>query len=468
MLQSVNERSAEVGCRIRNMGRIWLSVMSAAIWLALSMSARADVLVLRPGMLGPEVDRLAEEGAAPVSLELRGEASAVDLASLKRIPRSVELLDLSGLRISAVDLGTASYMGRSSFAEGEIPPYSLFATGIKKVMLPDGLRAIGEGAFAQSALESVSLPASVRDIGESAFYRCTALSEADLSSCAPDSIPPLCFYGCVALRRLSLPSSVRKIGKMAFMKSGLGNLDLGQATSAGDYAFALMPALREIKCTAGLMAGEGCFFGDSRLEMFPSHPKGAGALAFAGSGARSFGGYISGEVIEEGAYAAIPADSVAFGPEVREIRSHAFRNVDRLETIDIRACADRIPRLSDNAFSGVDTEGIRLIVDDRYVDLWKSDDGWRRFDIIGRPSGIKDITAGSGDGGPEIRLDGDRLVVRASAPIESVHVYSADGLMLFMGVGEGELFEVVLPGLPPVVIVRVSSGGVIRSRVTGR
>lgn len=442
-------------------------VVSAVVCVAVSMAVRADVLVLRPGMLGPEVDRLIGEGRTPSLLELRGEASAVDLAALKRIPRSVELLDLSALKISAVDLGTASYMGRSSFGDGEIPPYSLFASGIKKIMLPEGLRYIGDGAFAQSALESVSLPSSVRGIGESVFYRCAALVEADLASGAPDSIPAFCFYGCVSLRRVSLPLSVRKIGKMAFMKSGLESLDLGQATSAGDYACALMPALREVRTSAGLMAGEGCFFGDSRLEMFSSHPSGSGALAFAGTAARSFGGYISGEIIEEGAYAAIPADSVAIGPEVREIRAHAFRNADRLEKIDIRACADRIPLLCETAFSGVEVESVNLIVDERYVDQWKQADGWRLFNITGRPSGIRDITTGSPDHGPEIRLNGDRLTVRSSVPIESVHVFSADGLPLYMGACSGLLFETELPGLPPVVIVRVSSGGVIRSCVIG-
>ena len=46
---------------------------------------------------------------------------------------------------------------------------------LKSVVLPDGLRKIGDRWFANSDIESVVIPASVREIGAEAFFMCERL-----------------------------------------------------------------------------------------------------------------------------------------------------------------------------------------------------------------------------------------------------------------------------------------------------
>lgn len=105
--------------------------------------------------------------------------------------------------------------------------------------VPEGVSAIGNGAFARCAgLETVTMPDSVerlehscfynctslrlvrlgaglRVIGDSAFSRCVSLSQVELPE-GLEEILPCAFETCTSLREIRLPSSVRKISMLAF------------------------------------------------------------------------------------------------------------------------------------------------------------------------------------------------------------------------------------------------------------
>ena len=147
------------------------------------VSVKAATVVLRPGLLPSQVRVWQKE--LPSDIRLEGETLAIDLVSLRDLPVSVKILDMSALEIKGTTLENSSYMGRYLFSDGEIPPFALFATEVEEVLLPSGVTAIGEGAFAETPLKRIVFPASLVSVGARAFYLCDMLEEADLSLCSP-------------------------------------------------------------------------------------------------------------------------------------------------------------------------------------------------------------------------------------------------------------------------------------------
>lgn len=63
----------------------------------------------------------------------------------------------------------------------EIMDYAFYgAKALKRVKLPDTLKIINHGAFAESGIEEIVLPDGFEEIAPNAFYRCFDLNEADL------------------------------------------------------------------------------------------------------------------------------------------------------------------------------------------------------------------------------------------------------------------------------------------------
>ena len=65
-------------------------------------------------------------------------------------------------------------------------------TKLEKIVIPEGIETIGQGAFAECEnLTSVTLPSTIRSIGDWAFQGCTNLTEVII----PESVTSIRFGG---------------------------------------------------------------------------------------------------------------------------------------------------------------------------------------------------------------------------------------------------------------------------------
>lgn len=121
----------------------------------------------------------------------------------------------------------------------EIPPFAFFSCGLRKVVLADGLKKIGEHAFgANFALTRIQLPNTVRSIGASAFEKCESLEDVYLPERIV-SIERSVYEDCRSLRTVNIPSSVHRIKSRAFsgIKNLTVNINKGQTIIISDDAF---------------------------------------------------------------------------------------------------------------------------------------------------------------------------------------------------------------------------------------
>ena len=86
----------------------------------------------------------------------------------------------------------------------------------KEYSIPDGIQAIGKGAFSNcNSLISMTIPESVTVIDKGAFWNCRNLTSVTI----PDSVTSIgdyAFLGCSSLTSVTLPDSVTTIGGYAF------------------------------------------------------------------------------------------------------------------------------------------------------------------------------------------------------------------------------------------------------------
>ena len=81
---------------------------------------------------------------------------------------------------------------------------------ISDVVIPEGVRAIGYGAFMETYADKVTIPNGVTRIEEAAFYECTLFEVV-----IPDSVTEIenwAFGCCEWMRSITIPESVTRIG----------------------------------------------------------------------------------------------------------------------------------------------------------------------------------------------------------------------------------------------------------------
>ncbi|MBQ6453723.1 MAG: leucine-rich repeat domain-containing protein [Coriobacteriales bacterium] len=116
----------------------------------------------------------------------------------------------------------------------------------RDVVVPDGVDAIGQGAFKGANITSVTLPNSVTKILNEAFSGCTELARINIPR-GVKSIAYRAFEDCTALTAISLPANIDGIGYGAFERSGIKSIIIPPGTTQiPNGAFRNMSALTAV------------------------------------------------------------------------------------------------------------------------------------------------------------------------------------------------------------------------------
>ena len=132
---------------------------------------------------------------------------------------------------------------------------------LKRVVLGEGVREIGEGAFSRcTALEELVLPQTLTTVGKQAFSHCRALPATNL----PESVTSIgwgAYSDCEALKELSIPQGISKLSDNMFSSDGWFNGCGFEAvtipdhiTAIGNCTFAGCKLLKKVVLSANMTA----------------------------------------------------------------------------------------------------------------------------------------------------------------------------------------------------------------------
>lgn len=91
-------------------------------------------------------------------------------------------------------------------------------TELKKISIPESVVEIGGGAFGLTNIERIVIPRNVKKIGGSAFFWCSNLTEVVLD-CQLEVLSGGMFENCYNLNSVILPETLKVIGPQAFVES---------------------------------------------------------------------------------------------------------------------------------------------------------------------------------------------------------------------------------------------------------
>lgn len=422
---------------------------------------------------------LVGEPASVAELRLTGTVDASDLFFISREMTSLRTLDLSGVTIAAYSGDKIG--GLTSYAAATIPQGVFSVTALTSVVLPAaGNVAVGDFAFAGSALRSVTIGAGVASIGQGAFSDCDELTEvtlrhvatggyvfkgcdrlakvnlggmsrvsaSDFADCPAlaevsggenlTDVGASAFEGCVALSSFDFHPGITSIGASSFSHSGLRAADLSECSrlaSVGAWAFAYETALASVVLPAGLASlGEGAFFDCPALASvnIPASCEFIPDYAFKGNTA------LTEAVVPEGAYeigryawhGASSLTKVTLPASLEYIGDNAMEGLTRLAEVDATALY-QVPDLGTDVWVGVNQSEVLLSVQPDMTDAFGAASQWQEFDIRSVSTGADNVASAPGSVSLRARFAGKELQVEASgAVISSLALYDTAGVLL--------------------------------------
>lgn len=94
---------------------------------------------------------------------------------------------------------------------------AFWCSGISSIILPESLSVIEFGAFAATELDSIHIPPSIKSIASRTFSYCTELKWVSLAN-GITSIDSYAFRYCKNLKKIDIPKSIKVIGAWAFQE----------------------------------------------------------------------------------------------------------------------------------------------------------------------------------------------------------------------------------------------------------
>lgn len=120
---------------------------------------------------------------------------------------------------------------------------------LKYIRLPEEIDYIGAYAFSETGIKKVVLPKGIKYLGNSLFYECRNLKEVHLSE-GVETIGIYTFGNCISLRNINLPDSLRRITTGSFQNClSLTNIRIPRGVEEmDDTSFGCCLNLHAIEC----------------------------------------------------------------------------------------------------------------------------------------------------------------------------------------------------------------------------
>lgn len=368
--------------------------------VAVALPAAAVVVDTSPGALASRV----ENPSRISELTVTGSVDARDLFFIADEMPSLKKLDLSGVSVAAYDGAPVKQLAH--YEARELPTGIFAGSNLESVILgTDGI-AVGEAAFAGSALKNISIPAAC-ELSAGAFAACRQLTEAQLdvasipdgafSGCAllakvtaseatgigasafancialrqfihSDKLREIgasAFAGCTSLASFDFPASLLALGPSAFSGSGLAKAELGACTAldaVGDWAFSKCRALHTVTLPPQLKTlGKGLFFDCPQV----------GPLRIP----------VSCTTISDFALKGAGPSELSLPASVGHIGDYAMAGMPDLERLYVHQLIS-VPDLGKDVWAGVNQPAVALYVLDAMYSDFASADQWREFNFV--------------------------------------------------------------------------------------
>ena len=227
-----------------------------------------------------------------------------------------------------------------------------FGKDIKSVVIEDGVKNIGNYAFAFSErLTNIEIPVSVTQIGNDALRGCTALTKISI----PDSVISIdeWAFASTGLKSVTLPNRLSVVSTRLFSNCAeLTKVDIPDSVKRiGDWVFYFCVNLTTVTFSNNVKnIGDGVFSNCPKLTSFtiPEKVTRLGESVFACTGIKSI--IIPDNVKTIGVYSFASGEnfsSVTIGNSVTSIGEYAFKGCTDLKSVTI---PDSVTSIGNEAF----------------------------------------------------------------------------------------------------------------------
>lgn len=347
------------------------------------------------------------------ALTVTGQMDARDFLFVADSLKQLNSIDLSNVEIVAYTSIKPIFGTTTHHLPMTLPTASLAGKPLTSVALPDGLKTIGEAAFAGcdklvsialpqqldtignyafsgcSALSTVTLPATVAHVGNGAFAHCTALTSATVDNGSRlQHVGNEAFMDCPLLTTLTLGGNVVTIGHSAFAGTGLKALDLTTMTKLeqlGDWAMTGTP-ITEARLPQSLQTlGTGAMLYLPNLTQvtMPGSLTTVSDFLLAGSDKVSIISAIPEGVQTIGQaafYNLSTVTTLSLPSTLQHIGTLAMAGMTGLEEFTSNAVT--VPTLDDDIWLGVDQGAVTLKVPINSVEDYQAAAQWQEFLIV--------------------------------------------------------------------------------------
>ena len=263
----------------------------------------------------------------------------------------VTAIERNAFSLNAPRLNETQKKVRAAITSVEFPgsireiPEAMFYRGwripspLKRVVLNEGIKVIGENAFNYCMIEEIVIPDSVRKIGDNAFYSCTKIEEIYI----PDSVRKIgeyVFAGCQRLKKVRLPKGIRSLPAGMLDGTGIETFDIPESVrTIGHHAFSGCNSLTSVSFPNSLTEISYAMFSncealsDVRL---PPNIKRIEQLAFYRCPIKEI---VLPETVAEIGYAAFSyckaLRAISIPQSVTEIGNSAFADCETLRSVSV-------------------------------------------------------------------------------------------------------------------------------------